>query len=140
MSRKRTVQPAWSFEYIMWMFTRLSGLAMVFLAFAGALGALLMQARQYVDLPTLWRWTFFPNTFHVVNSEIPDVAQGWATAWWQTMQILMIAFGVTHGFNGLRVVIEDYMGNTFLRPLLRGVVFLLWLAMLVVAIFVILKA
>lgn len=140
MSRKRTVQPAWSFEYIMWIFTRLSGLAMLLLALMGALGALVMHARQYVDLPTLWRWTFFPNTFHVVNSNIPDVVEGWSTAWWQTMQILLIALGVTHGFNGLRVVIEDYIDNTLLRPLLRGVIFLLWLAMLVVATFVILKA
>ncbi len=136
--RPRSVQPAWSFEYIMWFFTRVSGLTMYLLALSGVVGAFILGARTQVDLQTLLRWMFFPNRFHV--EPYLDDAAFWVTAWWQIMQILIVFFAVSHGFNGLRVVIEDYVGRSFWRPLLRSVVFLLWLAMLVIAVFVILQA
>ena len=136
----RTVQPGFSFEYFMWIFTRISGLALIGLAITGLSGALLMGARTQMDLPTLMRWVFFPNPNHVVNSNIPDVAIGWATAYWQIMQMLIIFFAVTHGFNGLRVVVEDFIGQSFLRPMLRGLIFALWLFALITAIYVILAS
>lgn len=138
--RSRTVQPAFSFEYIMWIFMRISGLALILLAVAGTIGAFIMGARTQVDLPTLMRWTFFPNPNHVINSEIPDVTLGWATAYWQIMQMLIIFFGVTHGFNGLRNVIEDYTEKSLLQPFLRGLIFLLWLFALIIAVYVILAS
>jgi succinate dehydrogenase / fumarate reductase, membrane anchor subunit len=136
----RTIQPGFSLEYILWIFTRLSGLAMILLALIGVAGALLMGARTQMDLATLMRWTFFPNPNHVVNSNIPDVTLGWATAFWQIMQMLIVSLGITHGFNGLRVVIEDYTGQTIWRPILRGLIFLLWLFLLIIAIYVILAS
>ncbi len=136
----RTVQPGWSFEYVMWIFTRISGLAMVLLAVFGVISALIMGARTQMDLPTLMRWTFFPNPNHVVNSNIPDVAVGWATAYWQIMQMLIIFFAVTHAYNGLRVVLEDFIGQSFSKPLLRGLILLLWMFSLIVAVYVILAS
>ncbi len=138
--RARTVQPGMNFEYIMWIFMRISGLAMIALALVGVTGALIMGARTQMDLPTLMRWAFFPNPNHVVNSNIPDVAVGWATAYWQVMQMVIIAFAATHGYNGLRNVLEDYVGQSFLRPLLRGLIFTLWLFSLIIAIYVILAS
>jgi succinate dehydrogenase / fumarate reductase membrane anchor subunit len=101
------------------------------------ISAFALGARTQVDLPTLVRWTFFPNPNHVINSNIPDVTLGWANAFWQVMQILIVFFGVTHGFNGLRVVIEDFIGQSFARPFLRGFIFLLWLFSLVTALYVV---
>lgn len=138
--RARTVQPAASFEYFMWIFTRVSGIALILLGVLGLFGALLMGARMQMDLATLMRWMFFPNPNHVVNSNIPDVAVGWATAFWQIMQMLIIFFAVTHAYNGLRVVVEDYLGSTFVRPVLRGLIFLLWLFSLILAVYVILAS
>jgi succinate dehydrogenase hydrophobic anchor subunit len=54
------------------------------------------------------------------------------------MQMLIIFFAVTHGVNGLRMVIEDYIGANRLRIFLRGLLFLFWMFMLIVAYFVIL--
>ncbi len=136
----RVVQPASSFEYLMWIFMRLSALAMFLLVMVGLIGALLMGARIQMDLPTLMRWVFFPNPNHVVNSNIPDIAVGWATAYWQVMQMVLIFFAASHAFNGLRVVIEDFIGHSFLLPLLRGLIFLLWLTSLIVAVYVILAS
>jgi succinate dehydrogenase / fumarate reductase membrane anchor subunit len=129
-----------SFEYIMWMFTRISGLALLFLGAVGLVMAFAMGGRTLLDLPTLARWTFFPNPNHVVNSNIPDVTQGWANAYWQIMQIVIAFFGISHGFNGLRVVIEDYIGNTIWQPMLRGLIFLIWLFFMIMAVFVILAS
>lgn len=136
--RSRAVMPGLTFEYLMWIFTRISGVALVTLGAIGLLAALIMGARTQMDLATLTRWTFFPNPNHVVNSNIPDVAVGWANAFWQIMQILLVTFGITHGFNGLRVVVEDFTGPTILQPMMRGGVFMLWLFMMIVSIYVIL--
>ena len=62
------------------------------------------------------------------------------TAFWQVMQMLLVILGVTHGFNGLRVVIEDYTGQSMWRPYVRGLIFLLWLFMLIIAVYVILAS
>ena len=138
--QNRSVQPGFTFEYFMWIFTRLSGIGMIVLAALGMAGAFIMGARTQMDLATLMRWTFFPNPNHVVNSNIPDVAVGWATAFWQIMQMLIVFFGITHGFNGLRVVVEDYTGQSVWRPLLRGSIFMLWMFMMIVAVYVILAS
>ncbi len=134
----RTVQPGLSFEYIMWIFTRISAMSLIMLAIFGMVSALALGARTQVDLPTLMRWTFFPNPNHVINSNIPDVTLGWANAFWQVMQILIVFFGVTHGLNGLRVVIEDFVGQSIAKPSIRGLIFLLWIFTLIVAIYVVL--
>lgn len=136
----RSVQSGLSFEYIMWIFTRISGILMFALALIGLMGAFALGARMQVDLPTLLRWTFFPNPNHVINSNIPDVTLGWANAFWQIMEILIIVFGVTHGFNGLRIVIEDFIGQSISRPFIRGAIILIWLFALMVAIYVILAS
>ena len=136
----RVVERGLTFEYTMWIFTRISGLAMIVLAFIGLIAALIMGARTQMDLGTLMRWTFFPNPNHVVSSNIPDVTLGWANGFWQVMEMLLIVFGVTHGFNGLRVVVEDFTGPSFWQPILRGLVFLLWLFVMIVAIYVILSS
>jgi succinate dehydrogenase hydrophobic anchor subunit len=136
--RPRTIHPAWSFEYTMWIFTRISGLAMYLLALTGVIGAFTLGARTHIDLQTLLRWTFFPNRFHV-EPYLGD-ATNWVTQWWQLMQTMIVFFAVSHGFNGLRVVVEDYVGHSLWRPLLRGLIFLLWLFMLIVAVIVVWQA
>jgi succinate dehydrogenase hydrophobic anchor subunit len=137
--RARSVpKPGWNLEYVMWMFTRLSGIAITLFLVIGMGAALIMGARNQMDLGTLMRWTFFPNPNHVLDSEIPDVTLGWANGFWQITQMLLAFFGVTHGFNGLRVVLEDYTNPGFWQVFWRGVIFLVWLFALLVAVYVVL--
>jgi succinate dehydrogenase hydrophobic anchor subunit len=121
----------------MWLFTRISGLGIVLLALIGLGTAMYMGARLQMDLPTVLRWTFFPNPNHVINSNVPDVTLGWANAFWQIMQFLIIFFAFTHAANGLRMIAEDYIGHTFWQPLVRALFALLWIAMVFVAIYVV---
>lgn len=140
MSSRPAPQIGFSFEYLMWIFTRISGLVMYLLAFVGLAMAFWMGARQQVDIGALARWTFFPNPNHVTNTNIPDVTLGWSNAWWQVMEMLIFLFAVTHGMNGVRVIYEDYIGNTWGRALGRGIIFLLWIFLLIVGIYVILAS
>lgn len=138
--RARPARIGFNFEYIMWIFMRISGLAIITLALVGFSMALAQGARSQMDLPTLMRWTFFPNVNHVVNSNIPDVDLGWRTAWWQIMQMLVFFFAATHATNGLRNVLEDFIGPSFAQPLGRGFLLLLWMAVMIVAVYVILAS
>ena len=137
-SSRPAPQSGFNFEYFMWLFTRVSGMALFLLALIGIVGAFWMGARTQIDVGALLRWTFFPNPFHVVNSNIPDVTIGWATAYWQIMQMMIIFFGVTHGMNGVRMVIEDYLGSPRARTLVRSLLFLFWLFLMIVCVYVIL--
>jgi succinate dehydrogenase hydrophobic anchor subunit len=124
-------------DYLMWLFTRISGVGIVFLALIGLVSAMYMGARLQMDLPTVLRWTFLPNPSHVINSNIPDVTLGWANAFWQIMQFLIIFLAFTHAANGLRMIAEDYVGHTLWQPFVRAFFALLWLAMIIIAVYVV---
>ena len=121
-------------DYLMWLFTRISGLAIVLLALIGLGAAMYMGARLQMNLPTVLRWTFFPNPNHVVNSNIPDVTMGWANTFWQIMQFLIIFFAFTHAANGIRMIVEDYLEHTFWQPFVRVLIALCWIVMVIGAI------
>lgn len=140
MSSRSAPQIGFSFEYLMWIFTRISGIALILLAIIGISSAFVMGARTQMEIDTLIRWTFFPNPNHVVNSDIPDLTLGWSNAYWQIMQMLVIFFGGTHGINGMRMIMEDFIGSSWLRVFLRGLLFLVWLFMLILAVYVILAS
>jgi succinate dehydrogenase / fumarate reductase membrane anchor subunit len=52
---------------------------------------------------------------HVLNSSgnltIQFVAGQWNSWGWKTYDMLLLIFAITHGFNGLRGVLEDYIHN-----------------------------
>lgn len=137
MRSKAMPKPSWNLEYLMWIFTRISGLALILLAVLSISLGLVMGARTQMDLGTLMRWAFFPNSNHVLDSEVPDIFL-WANGFWQIMQILVLVFAATHGFNGLRVVVEDYTSPGFLQAALRFIILVLWGFSGLVAIYVIL--
>ena len=137
MQSRPMPKPSWNLDYLMWIFTRISGLSLILLAVLAISLGLLMGARTQMDLGTLMRWTFFPNPNHVLDSEIPDIFL-WANGFWQIIQILIVVFAATHGFNGLRVVLEDYTSPGLRQATLRFVILLLWVFSGLVAIYVIL--
>lgn len=140
MTTRTAVQRGFNLDYLMWFFTRLSGLAIVIMALVGVAVAFYLGARTQMDMPTVLRWTFFPNPNHVINSNIPDLELGWTNAYWQIMQMLIIFFAGTHGINGLRMVLEDYLSPSFGVLMLRGFFFLLWAFCMIIAIYVILAS
>lgn len=125
MQSRPAPQPGLTFEYLMWLFIRISGLGLYVLAIVGVTAALVMGARTQLDMGTLIRWTFFPNSGHVANAGV-DLELGWVSILWQTLQGFAVVFGVTHGMNGLRNVLEDFVSRPGTRLIVRIVLFLLW--------------
>jgi succinate dehydrogenase hydrophobic anchor subunit len=124
-------------DYIMWLTTRITGLGIILLALIGLGSAMYMGARLQMDLQTVLRWTFFPNPYHVVDSNIPDVAVGWASTFWQVMQYLILTFAFTHAANGIRMIVEDYTGTSRWQPYIRGLIVVVWAGMMVLGVYVI---
>jgi succinate dehydrogenase / fumarate reductase membrane anchor subunit len=141
MQSSRRIRPALgTFEYGMWLFTRLSGLVMILLAAVNLAMAFIMRGRVLLDLPAMMRWIFFPNPNHVVNSNIPDVTVGWSNAFWQIFSTIIVFLAAAHGLNGIRMVLEDFIERQQLVYILRGLLLLLWIGGMIVAIYVILAS
>jgi succinate dehydrogenase hydrophobic anchor subunit len=137
----RNISPikGYNFDYIMWLFTRLSALAMYLVAIVGVTAALLMSARQNMTVADLMRWAFMPNPNHVANTNIPDL-EAWKGIFWNVMAFLMLFFAGSHGLHGLLNVLEDYISRTWVRNLLRGIVLVVWVLISAVGIYVILTS
>ncbi|HIE25029.1 MAG TPA: hypothetical protein EYP74_03410 [Anaerolineales bacterium] len=139
MTSRKIAKRGFNLDYVMWLFMRLSALALYAIGLTGLTAALVMGARTQTDISTLIRWTFFQNPSHVFSSDLANL-DAFINQFWQIMQILAVFFGVTHGLNGLRIVVEDYMGSTIWRPIWRGFIFFLWIFILLVAVYVILAS
>lgn len=101
---RRKVEVQSNFERTAFVFMRLSGIALLLLA----VGHMLLQ--------------------HVLNSStnltIVFVAEQWNSWGWKVFDILLLAFTVTHGINGFRNVLEDYIHNRSLMKLINIVLLL----------------
>jgi succinate dehydrogenase hydrophobic anchor subunit len=125
VAKPRTLSLArrgFDFEIFMWLFVRLSALAMYLCAFIGLVGALIMGARTQVNLADLLRWSFMPDSNHVLmNTTLNNIANAdaWASIFWKIMGSTFVAFATAHGLHGLLSVIEDYLKNPLVRRILR---------------------
>src|SRR5574339_888961 len=81
-----------NFEMIMWLFTRLSALAMYALILFAVIGALVMGARGDMSFADILRWGYMPNESHVQSTNVPDLAP-WSTPFWRLVgsALLLIA-------------------------------------------------
>jgi len=138
MRSSRPIRSAGSLEYAMWLFTRFSGLALLLFAAISMGIAFALGGRTQLDLPAVMRWMFFPNPNHVINSDIPDLSLGWSNAFWQVLSTLIMFLAAGHGFNGVRMVLEDFIKRPMLVAVLRALIFLLWLGGMILAVYVIL--
>lgn len=83
------VRPEGKFELFTWVFMRISGVLLCFLA----IGHLFIM--------------------HVINSidtiDYDFVVERFATPFWRTYDLLMLFLAMMHGTNGIRVLIGDYI-------------------------------
>ncbi len=61
-----------------------------------------------MDVAAQMRWAFFPIPFHVESTSV-EVTPYFSNPFWQVYSFILVAFAATHGFNGLRVILEDYV-------------------------------
>jgi len=107
-----------NFEMFMWLFTRLSALAMYGLIFIAVIGALIMGARNQMSFADILRWGFMPNPSHVQSTEVPAL-EPWATPFWTITASLLLLLAVAHGVHGLVVITDDYITSERGRLIVR---------------------
>lgn len=125
-----------NFEMLMWIFTRISALAMYGLILFAILGALVMGARYQMSMADIMRWGFMPNSPHVVNTDVPDIAP-WMTPFWKLTAIALLLVAVSHGIHGLVVVADDYIVSHRGRQIARVISILLVLLFILTGAYVI---
>ncbi|HSG16877.1 MAG TPA: succinate dehydrogenase [Anaerolineae bacterium] len=91
MATTRHIKPKSNLERYAFLFMRLSGVLLLLLA----VGHMLLQ-----------------HVFRDVhNLTLQVVADAWRSWGWRAYDLLLLIFAITHGFNGLRQVLEDYIHN-----------------------------
>ena len=125
-----------NFEMLMWIFTRLSALAMYALILFAIIGALIMGARTQMNLADVLRWGFMPNVTHVRNTNVQDITP-WASPFWKTVASLLLMVATAHGVHGLVVICDDYIVKPLGRQIVRYISIVFIVAMIVIGIYVI---
>ena len=115
-SSESRVLPSCGFERFSWYFMRVSGAVLMFLA----LGHLVVM--------------HLINSINVVNYEF--VARRYATPFWRSYDGLMLVLALFHGFNGLRVVVNDYLKGSK-RLAVLSVAGVLLLSLLIVGLYIV---
>lgn len=82
-------RPEGRFETFSWLFMRVSGIVLLVMA---VFHLLLMHYGIGVE-----------------NLSFEVVATRWQGPWWRLYDFFLLAFALTHGVNGARVVIDDYV-------------------------------
>ena len=125
-----------NFETIMWVFTRLSALAMYAFIVFGLVGALVMGAQNNMSFAEVMRCGFMPNVTHVENTNLPDVTP-WASPFWKLVASGMLLIAVGHGVHGVVVVCDDYITSERGRGNVRIVSIITILSMIAMGLYLI---
>jgi succinate dehydrogenase / fumarate reductase membrane anchor subunit len=124
------------FELYAWLATRVTGIFLLLMSAFSLVYANLVGGPSNLYAAAQMRWAFFPIQFHVQSTSV-EVAPGFSNPFWQVFAFLFIVFAGTHGVNGLRVVLEDYVRHPLLMTWIRAALVAFWLCGLLAAIFLI---
>lgn len=125
-----------NFEMAMWMFTRLSALAMYALILFAIGGALVMGARNDMNLADVLRWGFMPNVTHVQNTDIPSTTP-WESPFWRLTASALLLVATAHGVHGLVVIADDYIVTPRGRQIVRILSIIMMISMSLIGLYVI---
>jgi succinate dehydrogenase / fumarate reductase membrane anchor subunit len=105
MTTTRYIKPRSNFERYAFLFMRLTGVMLLLLA----VGHMLLQ-----------------HVFRDVHSlTLQVVADIWRSWGWRAYDLLLLTFAISHGFNGLRQVLEDYVHSQRATKVLSWVILVL---------------
>ena len=121
-----------NFETIMWLFTRITVLAIYGLILAGIIGALIMSARTGANLADILYWAFFPNL-----SGNPLGAYIGVTILTKLMVTAFVLVVSGHGVHGVLEILDDYFTSTFARRWSRNFIITYAIVANLIAIYVI---
>lgn len=124
-----------NFEMFMWLFTRLSALAMYGLILLAVIGALVMGARNDMNMADVLRWGFMPSSSHVQSIPLEN-ADSWATPFWKVTASLLLLVAVAHGVHGLVVILDDYIISARSRNIVRLLSIIMMVSMMLMGVYI----
>jgi succinate dehydrogenase hydrophobic anchor subunit len=98
-----------TFETVMWAFTRFTVLAMYGLILAAILGALILSAQTGANFGDILYWAFFPT---IAQNPLGQV---WMTVLAKLMVIVFVLVVSGHGVHGVLEIVDDYVPGAFAR-------------------------
>jgi succinate dehydrogenase / fumarate reductase, membrane anchor subunit len=101
-----------SFEVYSWLFMRVTGLLLIFLA-----------------LYHLVWWNLVIGVEHLDSQVVID---RWGNPLWRLFNVLLVSFALLHGLNGARYSIDDYVRRPMLRRAVKVVVYTVVLVVLLI--------
>ncbi len=113
------------FETFMWFFTRVSGILFLFMGAFNIMYANLTGGARSLDVGAQMRWAFFPISYHISSSGVE--VTNWQNPFWEVWSFLLFIVAATHGYNGLRVILGDYVRRPLLLQWLKALLFAIWL-------------
>ncbi|HUS62743.1 MAG TPA: succinate dehydrogenase hydrophobic membrane anchor subunit [Acidimicrobiales bacterium] len=93
-------RPRQNFETWSWFFMRVSGLVLVFMA-------LLHFAITHI-------------LYDVADTDAAFVTNRWANPLWRVYDWVLLALGLFHGLNGMRMIIDDYVRSPGKRAAVKA--------------------
>ena len=113
-------RPHSGFEFNMWLFMRVSGLLLIFLALFHMFWLHFVISVEKITFDTIVsRWT------------------GPHAVLWRTFDLLLLAFAFTHGVNGLRNILDDYFHSPGWRASLKIGLVVFWFVLMGMGMFII---
>jgi len=128
-----------SFETFMWLYTRLSALAIYALIIVGLVGALIMGARNEMNFAEVMRWAFNPNIHHAHATDVTNLAP-YQGQFWKLIAILLLLVTASHGVHGVIVIFDDYFAKPLQRQWVRYINMAIFVAVMLMGIYIIWKA
>ncbi len=106
------------FELYAWFYVRVSGVLFLLMGAFDILYINLVAGRGSVGAGEQMRWAFFPISFH--SSVVSP------NTFWQIWSFLLVSMAITHGLNGLRIILDDYIRHPLWLKWLQATVWLTW--------------
>jgi succinate dehydrogenase / fumarate reductase membrane anchor subunit len=105
------------FEAYSWLFMRVSGIGLLVMA---VFHLLLMHYGIGVE-----------------NLDFDVVAERWMSPWWRIYDFFLLGFALTHGVNGARLLLDEYMRAGGFRTVIKTLLALLYFVLIVMGAYVI---
>lgn len=120
-----------TFETVMWAFTRFTVLAMYGIMLVGLIVALSLSAQTGANFGDILYWAFFPNL-----AQNP-LGQIWMTILAKLMVIAFVLSACGHGVHGVLEILDDYFTSAGARRWARNFIITYAVVASLIAIYVI---
>jgi succinate dehydrogenase / fumarate reductase membrane anchor subunit len=115
--KRQHVRPTSNFELYAWFFMRISGIVLLTVA--------------------VFHLLYMHLAIGVENIDFETVASRWESPFWRLFDFFLLAFALSHGINGTRQVLDDYVHARGWRVIARTTVFMLGFILAVMGAYVI---